>query len=63
MGIHFLGLKDIDKPVVWVFPEVIVCLDYVRKTDAGRQLLLAVDAVLRGEQFISSSNGFKFTAT
>jgi hypothetical protein len=27
MGIHFLGLKDIDKPVVWVFPEVVVCLD------------------------------------
>ena len=38
-------------------------LGYVRKTDAGRQLLLAVDAVLRGEQFISSSNGFKFTDT
>jgi hypothetical protein len=27
MGIHFLGLKNIDKPVVWVFPEVVVCLD------------------------------------
>ena len=27
MGIHFLGLKNIDKPVVWVFPEVEVCLD------------------------------------
>jgi hypothetical protein len=27
MGIHFLGLKNIDKPTVWVFPEVIVCLD------------------------------------
>ena len=27
MGIHFPELKDIDKPVVWVFPEVIVCLD------------------------------------
>ena len=29
-------------------------LGYVRKTDARRELLLAVDAVLRGEQFISS---------
>jgi DNA-binding NarL/FixJ family response regulator len=38
-------------------------LGYVRKIDAGRELLLAVDAVLRGEQFISSSNGFKFTDT
>jgi hypothetical protein len=27
MGIHFLELKNIDKPTVWVLPEVIVCLD------------------------------------
>jgi hypothetical protein len=27
MAIHFPALKDIEKPVVWVFPEVIVCLD------------------------------------
>jgi hypothetical protein len=27
MAIHFLGLKNIDKPVVWVSPEVVVCLD------------------------------------
>jgi hypothetical protein len=27
MGIHLLGLNDINKPVVWVFPEVVVCLD------------------------------------
>ena len=27
MAIHFPELKDIDKPVVWVFPEVVVCLD------------------------------------
>jgi hypothetical protein len=26
MGIHFPGLKYIDT-VVWVFPEVVVCLD------------------------------------
>jgi DNA-binding NarL/FixJ family response regulator len=38
-------------------------LGYVRKIDAQRDLLRAVDAVLRGEQFISSSNGFKFTDT
>ena len=38
-------------------------LGYVRKTDARRELLPAVDAVLRGEQFISSSNCFKSTAT
>jgi len=27
MGIHFPGLKNIDKSVVWVFPEVVICLD------------------------------------
>jgi len=26
IGIHFPGLKNIDKPAVWVFPEVVVCL-------------------------------------
>lgn len=25
--IHFPGLKNIDKPLVWVFPELAVCLD------------------------------------
>jgi hypothetical protein len=27
MAIHFVGLKNIDKPVVWVFPKVVVCMD------------------------------------
>ena len=27
MGIHFPELKNIDKPVVRVFPELTVCLD------------------------------------
>jgi DNA-binding NarL/FixJ family response regulator len=36
-------------------------LGYVRKIDAGRELLLALDAVLRGEQFISGSNGHKIS--
>jgi hypothetical protein len=27
MGIHSPGLKNIDKPVVWVFSELTVCLD------------------------------------
>jgi hypothetical protein len=27
MAIHFPEPKDIDKPIVWVFPEVVVCLD------------------------------------
>jgi hypothetical protein len=26
IAIHSPGLKNLDKPVVWVFPELIVCL-------------------------------------
>ena len=26
LAIHFPGLKDLNKPVVWVFPEIWVCL-------------------------------------
>jgi hypothetical protein len=25
--IHFPGLKSIDKPGVWVFPDLVLCLD------------------------------------
>jgi hypothetical protein len=27
MGIRSRGLKGLDKPVIWVFPELIVCLN------------------------------------
>ena len=27
IAIHSPGLKNIDKPVVWVFPELVVCLE------------------------------------
>jgi len=27
LAIHFPGLKNIDKPAVWVFPDLIICLD------------------------------------
>ncbi|MGB9433292.1 MAG: response regulator transcription factor [Candidatus Acidiferrum sp.] len=36
---------------------------YVRKTDVKRELLPAIDAVLRGEQSINGSNGLKPTDT
>jgi DNA-binding NarL/FixJ family response regulator len=39
-------------------------LGYVRKLDAGRELLRAIDAVLRGERFVSSSfKDYEFTDT
>lgn len=27
INIHFPGLKGLDKPTVWVFPKLVVCLD------------------------------------
>jgi hypothetical protein len=27
MAIHFPGLQDLEKPIVWVFPELLVCLN------------------------------------
>ena len=27
MGIHFMGLQNLDKPTVWVFPQLLVCMD------------------------------------
>jgi hypothetical protein len=27
MGIHLPGLENIDKPVIWVFPKLVVCMD------------------------------------
>ena len=27
MAIHFLGPKNIDEPVVWIFTELVVCVD------------------------------------
>jgi hypothetical protein len=52
MGIHFLGLKNIDKPVVWVFPELVVCLDCGTAEfvvpEAELRLLLKSDAAAAG---------------
>ena len=27
IGMHFPGLKGLDKPIVWVFPKIEVCLE------------------------------------
>lgn len=27
MNLHFPGYKNLEKPTVWVFPEVVVCLN------------------------------------
>src|SRR5215468_3315797 len=27
LGVHFVGMKNIDKPTVFLFPRLLVCLD------------------------------------
>jgi hypothetical protein len=27
LALHFPGLEGLDKPIVWAFPEVLLCLD------------------------------------
>jgi hypothetical protein len=27
IAIHFPGLKGLDKPIIWAFPKILVCLD------------------------------------
>jgi len=41
IAIHYPGLKNLDKPVVWVFPEVLVCLD------CGKARFVVPEAELR----------------
>ena len=38
--VHFPGLKNLDKPPVWVFPKLLVCLDcgFSRFTIPEREL-------------------------
>ena len=27
IALHFAGIEDLNKPIVWVFPRIFVCLD------------------------------------
>jgi hypothetical protein len=51
MGIHFVGLKNVDKPTVWVFPKLLVCLDcgftefVIRDTEREELVALGCDQV------------------
>lgn len=27
IAIHFRGLENLEKPIAWVFPKIVVCLD------------------------------------
>jgi hypothetical protein len=51
MVIHFRGLKNVDKPGVWVFPKLLVCLNcgFARFTVPQTEfVLLAADTRASG---------------
>jgi hypothetical protein len=58
MAIHFPGLKNIDKPVVWLFPELVVCLDcgtaQFAMSEAELRQLAKGDAAAAGRPRIES---------
>jgi hypothetical protein len=47
MIIHFSGLKNLDKPGVWVFPKLLVCLSCGSSYFTVPESELAVLALLR----------------
>ena len=59
MLIHFSGLKNLDKPGVWAFPKLFVCLDcgYSRFTVPERELASIAHALEIGSPTSESSAG------
>jgi hypothetical protein len=41
LALHFQGLQGLDKPIVWAFPEVLICLN------CGFAVFALADAPLR----------------
>jgi len=48
MMIHFCGFRNIDKPGVWVFPKVLVCLNcgFSRFTTPETELRVLRDGIV-----------------
>jgi hypothetical protein len=60
MIIHFSGLKNLDKPGVWVFPKLLVCLDcgFSQFTVPERELASVAKGTLAYESStVAKSNG------
>jgi len=59
MLIHFSGLKNLDKPGVWVFPKVFVCLDcgYSHFTVPERELASIAHTLGISSSTLESSAG------
>ena len=59
VAIHFPGLDNLDKPIVWVFPELAVCVHcgFTEFTVPERELLvLSTGKVVDGVAVLSRNN-------
>jgi hypothetical protein len=54
MLIHFAGIKNLDKPGVWVFPKLLVCLDcgFLQSTVPARELASLVAGTADREEVL-----------
>jgi hypothetical protein len=65
IAIHFPGLEGLDKPIVWVFPHVVVCLHcgFTEFTVPEKELqVLSQDSPVKGavvsaEEMVATSGG------
>ena len=55
IAIHSIGLKNLDAPIVWIFPEIVVCLNY------GTAQFAVPEAEPRGVQRRDTSGGVMMT--
>ena len=60
IGLHFKGIAELEKPVVFVFPEVMVCLTcgHAQFTVPGEELrVLATNTPVEGTATLLSRSG------
>jgi hypothetical protein len=58
---HFPGLKGLDKPIVWVFPELKVCLDcgFSDFTVPERELCVLEQGMSAEDELVSTTKAVR----
>jgi hypothetical protein len=61
MLIHFVGLKNLDKPGVWLFPKLLVCLDcgFLQSTVPAPELTSLAVGISETDQVLEGAVGYK----
>jgi hypothetical protein len=58
VAIHFSGIAGLKKPIVWAFPELVVCLDcgFAEFSIPERELCVLVDGTVKDGAVIFDSD-------